>query len=91
MQLPVDIPKLLAQVSDIEEARTTPLSISLYLDETAPVDVVAHVRSAFASSVPTVRMTISYVGAKPAVPYPADDMAVIVAGLWDGAMRRHSR
>ena len=48
MNLPIDIPALLSAATDIDAARTTPLAVSVYLDETAPGDVVGHERSAFA-------------------------------------------
>lgn len=81
MQLPVDPQKLIIEAMRIEEARATPLSVSVYLDSSAPADMLACVRSAFASSLPTVRMTVSYVGEPGAVPHPLDDFAVIAAGL----------
>ncbi|MFR5091539.1 MAG: hypothetical protein ACLTDR_05490 [Adlercreutzia equolifaciens] len=52
MNLPLDIPALLKAATDIDEARNTPLAVSVYIDETAPGDVVGHVRSAFASAGP---------------------------------------
>ena len=48
MQLPVDIGALLEEAVNVEAARATPLSVSVYVDETAPGDVAAHVRQAFA-------------------------------------------
>ena len=64
-----------------DAARNTPLAVSVYLDETAPGDMVGHVRSAFASAGARTRVTLGYLddGALPE-PYGADDMAVIVAG-----------
>ena len=81
MNLPLDIPALLRAATDIDAARNTPLAVSVYLDETAPGDVVGHVRSAFASAGARTRVTLGYLddGALPE-PYGADDMAVIVAG-----------
>ena len=35
MNLPLDIPALLKAATDIDEARNTPLAVSVYLDETA--------------------------------------------------------
>ena len=37
MNLPLDIPALLKAATDIDEARNTPLAVSVYIDETAPV------------------------------------------------------
>ncbi len=81
MNLPLDIPALLRAATDIDAARNTPLAVSVYLDETAPGDMVGHVRSAFASAGARTRVTLGYLddGALPE-PYGADDMAVIVAG-----------
>ena len=84
MQLPVDVSKLMDEVANIDEARTTPLSVSILLDETAPLDCIAHVRSTFSSSAPALRLTVAYLNGRPFTPYPADDMAVIVAGTWEG-------
>jgi uncharacterized protein (DUF697 family) len=80
MALPVDIPALLSEATNLEEARKTPLSVSVYIDESAPADLIAHVRKAFASDHAAVRLTLSYLGDNVASVYPTDDMAVIVAG-----------
>ncbi|MCI8425407.1 MAG: hypothetical protein HFJ72_07110 [Adlercreutzia sp.] len=81
MNLPLDIPALLRAATDIDAARTTPLAVSVYIDDTAPGDVVGHVRSAFASAGAKTRVTIGYLDDDALVePYGADDMAVIVAG-----------
>ena len=81
MNLPLDIPALLRAATDIDAARNTPLAVSVYLDETAPGDVVGHVRSAFASAGARTRVTLGYLdGDELPEPYGADDMAVIVAG-----------
>ena len=79
MQLPVDVTALVAEVTDIQAAQTTEVSVSVYVDNKAPADVVAHVRSRFASVLPTVRMTLSYLDST-FEPHPEDDMAIIVAG-----------
>lgn len=93
MQLPIDIPAVLKAATDIEEAANTPLSVSVLIDDTAPGDVVGHVRSAFASAGRRTRVTISYLDERPVVPYDADDMAVIVAGTseWVGAQAARLR
>ena len=93
MQMPVDISAVLKAVSDIEGAAATPLAVSVFIDDTAPGDVVGHVRSAFASAGANTRVTIGYLGSAPAAPYEADDMAVIVGGVADnvGAQAAHLR
>lgn len=80
MQLPIDIKALFNEATSIKDARETPISVSVYIDEDAPQDMVAHVRNAFASSLPTVRMTITYLGEN-FIAQPTDDIAVIVAGV----------
>ncbi len=79
MQLPIDIKALLDETTDIKAARETEIAVSVYIDETASPDLAAHVRNAFASTLPSVRMTLSYVPAG-FIPQPTDDIAVIVAG-----------
>ena len=79
MQLPVDVKALIDEATDIKAARDTPLSVSVYIDDTAPADLVAHVRGAFASTASTVRMTISYLD-RSFMPQAGDDIAIVVAG-----------
>ena len=81
MQLPVDIGALLEEVVSVEAARATPLSVSVYVDETAPGDVAAHVRQAFASASDTARVSLIYLDGREFAPSSGDDMACIVAGL----------
>lgn len=79
MQLPVDVKALIDEATNIEEALKTPISVSVYIDEAAPADVAAHVRAAFSSTLPTVRLVLTYLDGSFA-PNPDNDMAVIVAG-----------
>lgn len=88
MQIPVDVKAVIDEAMNIDEARTTPLSVSVYIDETAPGDSIAHVRGAFASASIHARVTLSYLTDDPLVPYSGDDMAVIVAGLSMGVGAR---
>ena len=83
MQLPVDVKALVDEATDIEEALKTPISLSVYIDEDAPADLVAHVRGAFASTAPTVRMSLTYCNGSDSgfLPTPTDDIAVLVAGV----------
>ncbi len=83
MQLPVDIKAVLEEAVDVEAARQEPLSVSVYLDESAPADVQVHVRQAFASASETARVSLIYLDGREVVPYEGDDMACIVAGLSD--------
>ncbi len=79
MQLPVDVKSLVDEMTNIKKAQKMILSLSIYIDDTAPDDLIAHIRTIFASSLPNVRMTISYLN-ETFIPYPSDDLAVIVAG-----------
>ena len=79
MQLPVDAKKLVDEMTDIDAARATELSLSVYVDDRAPADLVALIRGSFASTLPTVRMTLSYLDDS-FVPHPTDDMAIVIAG-----------
>lgn len=79
MQLPVDVMALLDETTNIKAARATPVSISVCIDEAAPAELAAHVRNAFASTSPHVRMTVAYLDSS-FNPRPTDDLAVVVAG-----------
>lgn len=79
MQLPVDVKALIDEATNIKAAQATELSVSVYVDETAPAELIAHVRSMFASTSPTVRMMLSYLD-RNFYPNAEDDIAVIVAG-----------
>ncbi|WP_244902459.1 YcjF family protein [Raoultibacter timonensis] len=81
MQIPVDIKAVIDEATNIDEARETPISVSIYMDETAPGDVQAHVRQAFASASVHARVSMVYFPSFPVVAAPEADMAVIVAGL----------
>lgn len=81
MQLPVDIKAVIDEATNIEEARRTPLSVSVYIDDTAPGDVQAYARQAFASASTHARVSLIYLDGRPFAPYDGDDMAAIVAGL----------
>ena len=80
MQLPIDIPAVLKAAIDIDGAANTPLSVSVYVDDTAPGDLAGHVRSVFASAGARTRVTIEYLDRGVVEPTGRDDMAVIVAG-----------
>ena len=79
MQLPIDLKALIDEATDIKAAQSTKIAVSVYIDGQAQNDVAAHVRGAFASTLPTVRMTVSYLD-DTFMPHPSDDMAVLVAG-----------
>ena len=79
MQLPVDVVALIDEMTNVQAAHEVPLSVSVYVDDEAPAELVAHVRNAFASTSSHVRMTVSYLDGSFA-PHPTDDVAIIAAG-----------
>lgn len=81
MQIPVDVKAVLDEATNIDNARNTPISVSIYMDETAPGDVQAHVRQAFASASAHARVSMVYFPSFPVVAAREADMAIIVAGL----------
>ena len=81
MQLPIDVKAVLDEATDIDEAARTPVSVSLYVDDTCPVDALALVRAAFEAQAPHARVAHCLIDAALRSPFPGDDAAVIVAGL----------
>lgn len=80
MGLPIDIGAVLQEAMHIEAAAETPIAVSIYIDETAPADLAAHVRASYASSRAQVRVNIGYVTDTLIGLRAEDDMAVLVAG-----------
>lgn len=80
MNIPIDIKTLLAEVTDVEAARTVPLSVSVLIDDSAPADLAAFVRSSFASASPQARVSLNYFHDGRALFDPESDMVVIAAG-----------
>lgn len=81
MQIPIDVAAVLREATNVEAARAVPLSVSVLLDETAPADLTAFVRSSFASASAQARVSINYFSDGQALFDPRSDMAVIAAGL----------
>lgn len=81
MGLPIDIGAVLEEAIDIKSAAETPIALSVYIDESAPADLAAHVRAAFSSKNAQVRVSIVYVDDELGLVRPTDDMAVLVAGF----------
>ncbi|MDU6011447.1 MAG: DUF697 domain-containing protein [Slackia sp.] len=80
MNIPIDIKTLLAGAADVEAARTVPLSVSVLIDDSAPADLAAFVRSSFASASPQARVSLNYFHDGRALFDPESDMVVIAAG-----------
>ncbi|MDO4501655.1 MAG: hypothetical protein Q4D06_00580 [Coriobacteriia bacterium] len=83
-RIPLDVKALIEEALHVSAAANEPVSVSVYLDETAPQDVVAHVRNVFASAAVHVRVTLSYLGPSQAPIGASDDLAVIAAGQGTG-------
>lgn len=88
MKLPIDLKAVIEAATDIESARSTPVSVSVLIDDSAPGDVTAHVRSAFVGAGAHARVTVGYFAGPAFSPYEGDDMAVIVAGFSEEVGRR---
>ena len=88
MKLPIDLKAVIEAATDIESARNTPVSVSVLIDDSAPGDVAAHVRSAFVGAGAHARVTVGYFVGPAFSPYEGDDMAVIVAGFSEEVGRR---
>ena len=80
MKLPVDIPELLKITTDLKEVASTPITVSIYIDDAASGELVGHVRSALASSGANAKVTIQYLTGDDVREGQADDMACIIAG-----------
>lgn len=80
MQIPIDIGAVVAAMNGNDEARKQPISVSVYIDDSAPSDVIGLIRSLFASAATHARITLGYIGNAQAIPNPSDDAAVIVGG-----------
>ena len=88
MKLPIDLKAVIEAATDIESASSTPVSVSVLIDDSAPGDVAAHVRSAFVGAGAHARVTVGYFAGPAFSPYEGDDMAVIVAGFSEEVGRR---
>lgn len=80
MPLPIDIPELLKIATDLKEVQNTPLSVSVYIDDSADDELVGHVRSKFAAAGAHTRVTIGYITNDAISVNTDDDMVVIIAG-----------
>lgn len=88
MKLPMsarDVKAIVDAAVGVDADADAPVSASVYVDETAPADVIAHVRGAFAGASAQARITIGYLGKGRAIAGPDDDFAVVVAGLGSDA------
>ncbi len=90
MQLPIDISELLKISTDLKEVAKTPISVSVYIDDTADDELIGHVRAAFASASAHTRVTIGYMDSIPIQINDSDDMVALVAGNGDYIGRQAS-
>lgn len=79
-KMPIDVMAVFQAATDVEAARSMPLNVSVLLDDGAPADLSAFVRSHFASASPQARVSVSYFSDGAAAFDPRSDMAVIAAG-----------
>lgn len=81
MKIPIDLMAVFQEAMDVEAARSVPITVSVLLDEAAPADLVAFVRSGFASASPQARVSVNYFSDASAVFDAKSDMTVIAAGV----------
>lgn len=81
MKLPIDVKALMDEATNIDEAAKTPVSVTLYVDDTCTQDLLALVRRSFTPTAPHARVAFSSLDDAIAAPYPGDDAAVVVAGF----------
>lgn len=87
MKLPLkakDVKAVVDEAIGLTRDANESVSASLYIDDEAPADLVAHVRSVFAGAAAQARVTIGYLSTSRIEAEPTDDFAVIVAGLGMG-------
>lgn len=80
MGLPVDLGEVFRIAKDMKAVSDVPVSVSVIIDDSAPGDLAAHVRAAFASTNAHTRVTVTYLDAGYVPGEVRDDFAVIVAG-----------
>lgn len=80
VQSPLDFKAVLDEAMDLNKAKETPVSVSVYIDDSAADDVIAYTRNAYASAAANARISIAYLSNAEFLVNSADDFAVIVAG-----------
>ena len=81
MKMSIDVMAVFQEAMDVDAARSVPITVSVLLDEAAPADLVAFVRSSFASASPQARVSVNYFSDASAAFDGKSDMAVIAAGV----------
>ena len=84
MQLPVDVKAVVEEAMNIERARATELSVTVYIDDDAPADLAEFARRAFEPLSPAAHVRVLRLDPAFLAPNPADDIACIVAGASSG-------
>lgn len=87
MKIPLDVVAVFQEALDVDAARSVPITVSVLLDEAAPADLVAFVRSSFASASPQARVSVNYFSDSSAAFDARSDMAVIAAGVTEDVGR----
>ena len=80
MNSPVDIKAVLDAMSDAEEARSIPIRVHVYLDETAPADVANIAMAATRTSAANATVLYDVYPPQHAIPDASADLAILVAG-----------
>lgn len=80
MNLPVNFSAVKSALDSTQQSAQEPLSVSLYIDDSCPEDMIAHVRKMFFSTDAKVHFSLEYLN-DGSVPRSGDNMACIVAGV----------
>lgn len=80
MKSPIDIPELFSAALDIEQAKKTPVSVNILIDETASPSFQSFVRAGFNTESPNARVMVSYFPTQTPDPSLNCDVVVIAAG-----------
>ena len=79
-QSPIDVGAVLDEVMNLNAAKETTVSVSVYIDDSAAEDLVAYTRNAYASAASNARISIAYLSNADFQVNPENDFAVVVAG-----------
>ena len=81
MQLPIDVKAVLDESTNIDAAKKVRLSLTVYVDRSAPAPVADCVTGAFTRQSDNACVSVRWIDDDDFLPAEADDMACVVAGF----------
>lgn len=81
MQLPIDVKAVMDESTNIDAARQVRLSLTVYVDRSAPAPLADCVTQAFSRQSENAQVSVQWIDDETFFPVQADDMACIVAGF----------